>query len=214
MQPCVSICHCNRQALPAKSGTAHRKPPFTWQGSALLQPCRRVSVTLRMQGGDESARAARASFAPRRNGGCYQKFATGVNPWVPRGLTSPPGNPASSRCSVAKADERRGGSAIPLHVSEPPRFALRIIHHTTRIHRFPKIFETHVGCAQGCLRYLFRCVFILRHCHHTHRHALCVHTWPTTHTPPRLVCIHMAARCISQPALLRQNSFDTPACFA
>ena len=144
MQPCVSICHCNRQALPAKSETAHWKPSFTWQGSALLQPCRRVSVTLRMQGGDESAREARASFAPRRNGGCYQKFATGVNPWVPRGLTSPPGNPASSRCSVAKADERRGGSAIPLHVAEPPRFALRIIHPTTRIRRFPKIFGTHV----------------------------------------------------------------------
>ena len=108
MQPCVSICHCNRQALPAKSGTAHRKPPFTWQGSALLQPCRCVSVTLRMQGGDGSAREARASFAPRRNGGCYQKFATGVNPWVPRGLTSPPGNPASSRLSVTN------GGAAPL----------------------------------------------------------------------------------------------------
>ena len=127
MQPCVSICHCNRQALPAKSGTAHRKPPFTWQGSALLQPCRRVSVILRMQGGDESAREARAGFAPRRNGGCYQKFATGVNPWVPRGLTSPPGNPASSRCSVAKADGWRGGSTITRLVSEPSRCALRFI---------------------------------------------------------------------------------------
>ncbi len=140
MQPCVSICHCNRQALPAKSGTAHRKPPFTWQGSALLQPCRRVSVTLRMQGGDESAREARASFAPRRNGGCYQKFATGVNPWVPRGLTSLPGNPASSR---HWRDVWRGGSAIPLLISIPPRCALRFIHPTTRIHSFPKIISPH-----------------------------------------------------------------------
>ena len=38
----------------------------------------------------------------------------------------------------------RGGWRLRSHVSEPPRFALRIIHPTTRIRRFPKIFETHV----------------------------------------------------------------------
>ena len=38
---------------------------------------------------------------------------------------SPPGIPAELRRRVATANERRGSSAIRLHVSEPPSHALR-----------------------------------------------------------------------------------------
>lgn len=67
--------------------------------------------------------------------------ATGVNPWDNERASVSAGEP---RLVAPQRDERRGGSAIRLQVSEPPRCALRIISPTTRIHRFPKFFGTHM----------------------------------------------------------------------
>ena len=96
------------------------KHPFIWQGSSLLQLC----------------------FCTPPWRGAFLFRATGVNPWDNERTSVSAGEP---RLVAPQRDERRGGSAIRLQVSESPRCALRIISPTTRIHRFPKIFGTHVA---------------------------------------------------------------------